>query len=144
MGSPISLSSNTPDFEGFVQVNEHTVQERYSDYSRITIETMVHGSPTSKSSLNNPGSPTGTNSSGQSSNSSTNHKTSRLEVIKRVYQSKFPNCRRAIDLLAAPIRKSSINEYERKKKVKVKKIDIKGMRKLGRIEEYYLLSKQRN
>ena len=114
MGSPISLSSNTPDFEGFVQVNEHTVQERYSDYSRITIETMVHGSPTPKSSINNPGSPTGTNSSGQSSNSSTNHKTSRLEVIKRVYQSNFPNCQRAIDLLAAPIRKSSINEYERK------------------------------
>ena len=114
MGSSLSLSSNSPDFEGFVETNEHFIQERYSNYSRNDIETMVHGSPTSQSSFNNPGSPARTKGSEQSSNSPTNYKTSRLDVIKRVYQSRFPNCQRAIDLIAAPLRKSSINEYERK------------------------------
>ena len=114
MGSPLSLSSNTPDFEGFVETNENFIQERYSNYSRIAIETMVHGSPTSQNSVKTTGSSTGTNGSGQNSNSPTNLKTSRLDVIKKVYQSRFPDCQRAIDLLAAPLRKSSINEYERK------------------------------
>ena len=113
MGSPLSVSSNTPDFEGFGQISEHNIQECNTNHSRITIETMVHGSSNAQSPFNNPGSPTQTNCSGQS-NDSSDHKTSRLDIIKGAYNSRLPDCHRAIELIAAPLRKSSISEYERK------------------------------
>ena len=114
MGSPLSVSPNTPDFEGFGQNDQYQIYERFISHTRNANQTLVYGSQTTGSTLNTLGSTAPPDCNRQSRIPTPHYETSRLAVIKAAYQIRFPNCNRSIDLLSVPLRKSSIENYESK------------------------------
>ena len=114
MGSSIPLSPVRHDFEGFTQIDGITVQECDIDYTGHTNQTLVYGTKTTPDPINSDESVPATDSSRQTRNSSHSYQTPRLEIIKQAYNRQFPNCPEAVTLMATPIRKSSIAEYEKK------------------------------
>ena len=114
VGTLVPLSPVPADFPGFREDQQNFLQECSLSHSGNTHETMVHGTQSPTNSLNSNGSTTPTSCSGQSSNSTTNYQTSRMAVVRTAYQSRFPSCNAALDLLAKPLRKSSLKDYEGK------------------------------
>ena len=113
MGSLISLSPNNNDPKGFGQTDGIQNQECNSNNTRNANQTMVHGTEIATDTINTIESTTTTNSSGQIGESPHINKSSRLAVIKAAYNRQYPNCPKAIALMATPIRKVSVNEYQR-------------------------------
>ena len=114
VGTLVPLSPVPADFPGFREDQQNFLQECSLSHSGNTHETMVHGTQSPTNSLNSNGSTTPTSCSGQSNNSTTNYQTSRMAVVRTAYQSRFPSCNAALDLLAKPLRKSSLKDYEGK------------------------------
>ena len=120
METPIPVSSNQIDFEGFSETDRNPVRECDLDNTRYTNTTMVHGPSTSESSINTLENPSTTVGCGQIGNGAKSHQTSRLEIITEAYNKQFPDCPEAVSLMAAPLRKSSINDYQQKWKTFLK------------------------
>ena len=114
MGPSVPLSPVHIDFEGFTEIDGVPVQECDSNNTRHSNQTMVYGTETPSDSVDTNDSVSTTNSGRQIGNSSHSYQTSRLEVIKQAYNRQYPNCRDAVTLMATPIRKSSIAEYQKK------------------------------
>ena len=114
MGSSISLSPVNHDFEGFAEVVGVSMLECNTDYTGLSDQTMVHGIETPTDSIDTNECPSAADGSGQTRNSSHSYQTPRLEIIKQAYSRQFPNCPDAVTLMATPIRKSSIAEYQKK------------------------------
>ena len=111
---PIPLSPVHYDFEGFTQTSGVTVQECYIDNTRHPNETLVYGTESKTDSVNNNKSVPTTMGSRQVGSSHHSYKTPRVEVIRQAYEKQFPDCPEAVTLMATPIRKSSMAEYEKK------------------------------
>ena len=112
VGPPLYVPSDNITFEGFEQNDPFLLQKRSSYHTRYAHETVVHDTSTTRSSLNDIGSHSSAVSSGQNSGPAQHYKTSRVAVIKSAYQTKFQSCQRTIDLLATPIRQSSVKDYQ--------------------------------
>ena len=113
VGTPICFSPDQFDFEGFSETGRNSLRVCNLNYTGPS-QTMVH-EPT------NQGSPLGdsrsspTTSSERQTNDSTNaFQASRVDLIKSAYIKQFPNCPRAVDLMATPLRKSSVKDYQQK------------------------------
>ena len=118
--SPICVSPDQNDFEGFIEINRNPLRECNTDNPRYTNQTVVHGPATSKSMVNITEHTSTTNSGRQIGNSSKSYQTSRLEIITAAYNKQFPNCPEAVNLMAAPLRKTSVNDYQQKWKTFLK------------------------
>ena len=114
MGPSVPLSPVHYDFEGFTQTAGVTVQECDIDNTRHPNKALVYGTKTKTNPVNGDKSVPTTNGSGQMGNSSHSYKTTRVEVIRQAYNNQFPDCPEAVTLMATPIRKSSLAEYEKK------------------------------
>ena len=90
------------------------MQDCNTNYTRHSDQTMVHGIETPTDSIDTNECPSTADGSGQTRNSSHSYQTPRLEIIKQAYSRQFPNCPDAVTLMATPIRKSSIAEYQKK------------------------------
>ena len=114
MGSSISVSSDTPDFEGFGQDDQHQIYERVILNTRNANQAMVYGSQTTKVPSTLVEVQLYQIVVDKVVFSIPYYETSRLAVIKATYQNRFPNSNRSINLLAAPIREPSIKNYDSK------------------------------
>ena len=114
VGTPLSVSSNQFDFEGFEQVTTNKVHNSSSIHTRDTNTTMVHGSQTTEDTIQDDTSSTSTSGVVQIDEGSKAFQTSRLEVIKTAYSKRFPGCDAAVTLMAAPLRPNSIKDYQHK------------------------------
>ena len=114
VGSSLPLSPVNPDFEGFAQTSELALQNCDSSDSRDPIQTMAHVLEPPQYSIDPHISSPSTIGSGQTSEGNCSYQTSRLEIIKAAYDNRFPDCGQAVNLMAAPIRTVSVNEYEKK------------------------------
>ena len=114
LGPHIPLSPVYPDFEGFTQITELEIQNSSPTHTRDSIQTMVHDIGSLQDTVDAPLSSPSTSSSRQIGRSACSYQTTRLDVIKAAYDKKFPECQRAVTLMAAPIRGVSVNEYEKK------------------------------
>ena len=114
MGTPISFSPDQNDFEGFSETERNSIQECNTDNTRYTNTTMVHGSKTPEDRINITESTPTADSSRQIRESSKLDKTSRLDIITAAYNKQFPDCPEAVKLMAAPLRKSSLSDYQQK------------------------------
>ena len=112
--TPICISPDQHDFEGFSETGRDSLQKCDTNNSGYTNQTMVHGPTTSKSMVNITEHTSTTDSSRKARDSPKSHQTSRLEIITAAYNKQFPNCPKAVDLMAAPLRKSSVNDYQQK------------------------------
>ena len=114
MESLVPVSTNEFDPKGVSKNKVHIICERNITNTRYSYKTMVHGSQTTRDTLDDPGCSPVSDSGQDSSDTPPTYETSRLAVIKGAYGSRFPGYPNLIDLLAAPIRKSSIKDYEKK------------------------------
>ena len=114
MESFIPISSNSTNLEGSGKAHSYTIHQSYSSNSRVTNKTMVYGSPSAQSSFNPPGNSSDSDSGRQTGNSPTSYKTSRLDTIKRTFDTRFPDCPRVVDLLLNNNKPSTKGDYERK------------------------------
>ena len=112
VGSPVHVPTNTIDFEGFEPTDPILIRECNTYYTRYTNETMVYDTTTKGSTLEPIRGYTPTTSSRQNGSPIKHYKTSRVAVIKTAYETKFQSCQQTIGLLAAPIRQSSVNDYQ--------------------------------
>ena len=112
--STIPLSPVTADFPGFDETQPDYFYECSASHSRYTYETMVHGSHSTTGSFNCNGSKATTSCSEQDDDTTAHYQTSRMAVVRKAYESRFPTCHTALDLLAKPLRKSSLQDYEGK------------------------------
>ena len=112
--TPIPLSPVTADFPGFDETQPDYFYECSASHSRYTYETMVHGSHSTTGSFNCNGSKATTSCSEQDDDTTAHYQTSRMAVVRKAYESRFPTCHTALDLLAKPLRKSSLQDYEGK------------------------------
>ena len=114
MGPSVPLSPVHYDFEGFTETAGVAMQECNIDNTRHSNETLVYGTKTKTNPVNSNESVPTTIGSGQMGNSFHSYKTPRVEVIRQAYNRQFPDCPEAVTLMATPIRKSSMAEYEKK------------------------------
>ena len=118
LGSSLSLPSVIHDFEGFEQTDRNQIQECNTDHSRDAMQTMVHGSEITTNTFIYNESTSTTDSSEQNGEGTQPDQTSRMAVIEAGYKKQYPDCpAEGITLMAAPVRKVSTNEYQRKWKV---------------------------
>ena len=113
VGTPICFSPDQFDFEGFSETERNSLQVCNLDYPRPA-ETVVHESTNQGSPLGDSGSSSSTNGERQTSDSRHTYQASRVDLIKSAYTKQFPNCSRAVDLMATPLRKSSLKDYQQK------------------------------
>ena len=114
MESLIPISSNSTNLEGSGKAHSYTIHQSYSSNSRVTNKTMVYGSSSAQSSFNPSGNSSGSDSGRQTGNSPTSFQTSRLDTIKRTFDTRFPDCPRVVDLLLKNNKPSTRGDYERK------------------------------
>ena len=112
MGSPIHVSTDTFNFEGFEPSDQILLQERNSHHGRLSYSSVVYGTTIATSAVNPTGSKTPTDSNGRGRTPDQSFKTSRVAIIKQAYETKFQSRQRTISLLTTPIRQSSINDYQ--------------------------------
>lgn len=115
LGSPVSVSSDSNDFEGFSEASLHKLQKSSSCVPRLRRETLVQESTPSSSHFQlQTLSSSATRSEWTSDDPGQSHSLSRIHHIERHYLRRFPECPDAAKLMAVPIRKSSQGDYERK------------------------------
>ena len=114
VGTPLSVSPCQHDFEGFSETTTDKFQNSYTSNTRDTNTTMVHGVTTTENTIEVDSDTASTNSVNQIDESNQTFHTSRLEVIKAAYNKQFPGCNAAVNLMAAPLRKNSIKDYQHK------------------------------
>ena len=112
VGSSVHVPTNPFNFEGFESAEPIIIQDCSSYHTRDTHEALVHDTPPARDSINSDRSQTSTGGGGQASNANEYYKASRVAVIKTAYRTKFQSCQRTISLLAAPIRRSSVKDYQ--------------------------------
>ena len=114
VGSPVSVPPNQHDFQGFTETPTNKFQNSCTDNARNTNTTLVHGLTAAEDTIEDDTDTASTDSVEQVNESNQTYQTSRLEVIKAAYNKKFPDCDAAVSLMAAPLRKTSINDYQHK------------------------------
>ena len=114
VGTPISVSPDQIDFEGFGETSRNSLRECDSGNTRYSNTTMVYGPTTSESSINTSEYISTTVGGRQIGKNTEKHQASRLEIITAAYNKQFPDCPEAVSLMAAPLRESSINDYQQK------------------------------
>ena len=110
----IPIPSNSVDSKGTSKAYQNIFHQCSSSDTGGANTSMVHGTSIAQSSFDSPGNSTDSGSGGQNGDRPPTNQTSRVEVIKYAYYSRFPRSNRVVDLLANPIRKSSQGDYERK------------------------------
>ena len=112
--TPLSVSTDHFDFEGFNQATTDELYKSSSNNTRDTNTTMVHGLTDTEDTIeSNTGTAT-TTSFEQIDESNNNFHTSRVEVLKMAYRKRFPDCDAAVNLMATPLRKNLIRDYQHK------------------------------
>ena len=114
VGSPLPLSSDPNDFEGFTETSGIKFQECNINNTRHSNTTVVYGPQTQTDTITCDEGLAETSSGEQAGIQSKSYQSSRLEVIKRAYTRQFPGCAQAVSLMAEPIKKTSANDYQRK------------------------------
>ena len=114
MAPSIPISSNSSDFEGSSKARSHTLQQSYSYNTRVTNKAMVYGSSIKESSFNPSQSSFDSDSGERRSESPSSYTDSRMDTIKKTYDTRFPNSPRLVGLLTSNLKKSTEGEYERK------------------------------
>ena len=117
MESPIPIPPDEASFEGFSQTIRDPVHISNTGNSQLPNQALVHGTESTPDTTYNNVSETSANSREQDGESTTGHNSCRLEVIKRIYANRLPNCKEAIEFIAEPIRKTSTATYQQKWKV---------------------------
>ena len=125
MGPSLPVSSDESSFEGFSQTFRDQLPNSNINNTAIPSQTMVHGTEATPDTVNNNDSEATTKGREQVSESPTGHNTCRLEVIKRIYENRMPNCKEAIKFIAEPIKKTSTTPYQQKWEVFLKYIVTK-------------------
>ena len=114
METPLSVSSNSAHLKSISETHSYSIHQRHSGDSGGPNETMVYGSSITQGPFSSTRNSAHTDSGEQSSDSSPTYQTSRVEVLKYAYYTRFPHSHKVVNLLANPIRKSSQGDYERK------------------------------
>ena len=114
VGSPLPIPTNTTDIQSVSKTGMLIVSECPLGDSRNPSSAMVHGSETARGPINPSGSTPDTESSGQGDVPPTTFETTRLDIIKKAYRSRFPGCPQTVELLSRPLREVSLRDYERK------------------------------
>ena len=133
VGTSLSLPPVIHDFEGFEQIDRNQIQECNTDHSRDAMQTMVHGSEITTNTFIYNESTSSTGCSEQNGEVTQPDQTSRMAVIEAGYKKQYPDCpAEGITLMAAPVRKVSANEYQRKWKafmsfLRIRKIPFKNI-----------------
>ena len=110
--SPLPISTDSLNFEGFMPSDPILLYYRNTYNTRYTHETLVYGSTAAEGTINSSGSETSADSGEEISDPTQHYQTSRVEVIRSAYRSKFHSDQQTLGLLATPIRQSSLNDYE--------------------------------
>ena len=113
--SPLHLSSNQANFQGFGEAEDNTVHQRSFSDSGHPDQTMVHGIDDETSAINGPGNRSPTTSK-RHFDKEHDYQTSRVAVIGREFERvhKLTGCQRALGLMVKPIVDSSIKDYQHK------------------------------
>ena len=114
MEPSIPLPTNTLDSQGTGKTHPDIIHKCHFSNSRDANASMVYGASIKEYSFHPTRDTTDSGCSGQDSDSPPTYETSRVDVIRGAYYSRFPHSDRVVDLLANPIRKSSQGDYERK------------------------------
>ena len=114
MAPPIPVSSNSSDFESSSKTQSHTLHQSYSYNTRVTNKAMVYGSSITESSFNPSQGSFDSDSGEQRSDSPSSFTDSRVDTIRKTYDTRFPNSPRLVSLLTSNLKKSTEGEYERK------------------------------
>ena len=114
MESPISVSTNEFNFEGFSEAERDSLQVSSPDNTEQDNGTMAHGTTTQESSFDNNHCASTTDSEGQIDKSPQTHKATRVELITAALNKQYPDAPRAVELMATPLRKSSLGDYQQK------------------------------
>ena len=112
MESPLLVPSDTHTFEGFMSTDPILIHKRNYRYTGNAHKTLVHDTTPTEDPIDSSRSPTPTSGSGQDGETTHNYQTSRVAVIREAYQSKFQARQETLSLLTAPLRQSSLNDYE--------------------------------
>ena len=115
VGSPISFSTSTFDFEGFTKAETVKHKKRSVSHSGQSVSKVVHTTKvTAYTNLKLRGKTTAS-SSRQVGNGHEDFQSSRLEVLRAANSSEFPECDDlTINLMTETIRKSSEGDYQYK------------------------------
>ena len=112
MGPPISLPTNESDSEGPTQANQLIFQDSCVSDTRYSHQTMVYVSTSPQGPFIPTEDETSADSIEQDSDHGPDYPTSRLAVIEATYNKRFPHCEEAINLMAKPLRDSSLTDYQ--------------------------------
>ena len=124
----ISVSPNANDFYGFSKNNASKHRERNRDFKRGTITKLVSPPEIQADTGKDNHSQIATNSREHTAVGPQNFQTSRLEVLKLAYKTKYPGCDTdTINLMSTPIKKSSESDYQGKWKQFLKYIQERGI-----------------
>ena len=104
MAPSIPISSNSSDFEGSSKARSHTLQQSYSYNTRVTNKAMVYGSSIKESSFNPSQSSFDSDSGERRSESPSSYTDSRMDTIKKTYDTRFPNSPRLVGLLTSNLK----------------------------------------
>ena len=110
----VSVSTIEYDFEGFSEIIRDPLQKCDSDNTGDTNQTMVHGITTEEFTIENYECALTTSSGRQTGENIQTYETPRLDLIKTAYGKQYPNCTEAVTLMAAPLRVTSIKDYQHK------------------------------
>ena len=114
MEPPVPISTDNFDFEGFSETERDLFPVSSSDNTGQTDGTMAHGTTSQENPVDNNQGASTTNSEGQISTGPNSYKATRVEIITRALNKQYPEAPRAVELMATPLRKSSIGDYQHK------------------------------
>ena len=114
MGPPLSLPTNESDSTSPTQADQLILQDSCVSDTRYSHQTMVYVSTSPQGPFIPPEDETSAESIEQDSDHGPDYPTSRLAVIEASYNKRFPHCEDAINLMAKPLRDSSLTDYQTK------------------------------
>ena len=135
--TPVHLSPNKLNFEGFSEDDRDLGRKYNSNYARLTQQTVVHVLDSQEDSFIYDGSHSTAESSGQNSIPFSDYKTSRVETIKESFRRKFPKCD-AIDLMLEDLSENTLRDYEHKWKSFLKYLEEENIPQEEVIVDYVL------
>ena len=118
MGSPVPLSSNEFDFEGFLETEQIDLQNSHFSHSRDADQTLVHDTTVAESSLYHSHDEPSTGSTWRTGDHGPVYEASRVAVIEAGLRKEFPELDdEEIRLQATDLKPSTLNDYQHKWKV---------------------------
>ena len=118
MGSPVPLSSNESDFEGFFETEQVVFQNSHFSHTRDADEALVHDTAASESSLYHSEDEPSTGSARRTGDDGPVYETSRVAVIEAGLRKEFPELNdEEIRLQATDLKPSTLSDYQHKWKV---------------------------